>query len=207
VTTIDLIPDDITSRFEVHEWHNAAAVFRDGSGKEWDEVWDALRGFELRRSDIEAPGRNKSPISRRLDEYLMARGWQEKKFSTQIVVDSHAYDSPTHKVDCFKGRVALEVEWNNKDPFYDRDLNNFRLLYNLRAIDLGIVVTRSSELQIIFDDLGKGSSYGPSTTHMRKLLPRIEGGGGGGCPIIAVGITMDCFVDDVDGSMHYRRRR
>jgi len=33
-------------------------------------------------------------------------------------------------VDCFKNRVAIEVEWNNKDPFYDRDLNNFRLLYD-----------------------------------------------------------------------------
>jgi len=33
-------------------------------------------------------------------------------------------DSPTHKVDCYKNRIALELEWNNKDPFFDRDLNN-----------------------------------------------------------------------------------
>ena len=70
------------------------------------------------------------------------------------------YASPTHAVDCFKGRVALELEWNNKDPFFDRDSNNFRLLFDLRAIDVGVIVTRASELQGVFDALGKGSSYG-----------------------------------------------
>ena len=48
----------------------------------------------------------------------------EKSFDTKIVVDLHEMASPTHKVDCFKNKVALEIEWNNKDPFYDRDLNN-----------------------------------------------------------------------------------
>ena len=100
-----------------------------------------------------------------------------------------SHDSPTHKVDCFKNQVALEVEWNNKDPFYDRDLNNFRLLFELRVVSVGVIVTRCDELQAIFDEIGKGSSYGSSTTHMSKLLPRIEGGGGGGCPILVFGIT------------------
>ena len=45
----------------------------------------------------------------------------------KITVDERSYESPTHEVDCFKNRVALEIEWNNKDPFFDRDLNNFRL--------------------------------------------------------------------------------
>ena len=62
--------------------------------------------------------------------------------------------TPTHKVDCYKNRVALEVEWNNKDLFYDRDLNNFRLLFELRAIDVGLIFTRCDELQDIFDELG-----------------------------------------------------
>ncbi len=105
-------------------------------------------------------------------------------------------DSPTHKIDCNKDRVALEVEWNNKDPFYDRDLNNFRLLLDLRAISVGIVITRCDELQDLFYTLGKGSSYGASTTHIGKLLPRIDGGGGGGCPILAVGIRRGLYVED-----------
>lgn len=46
-------------------------------------------------------------------------------------------DSPTHKVDCHKNRVALEIEWNSKDPFFDRDVNNFRPLFDLHAIYVG----------------------------------------------------------------------
>jgi hypothetical protein len=114
-------------------------------------------------------------MSKSIDRFLYARGWQEKQFATKIVVDGAEKDSPTHSVDCFKNRVALEIEWNNKDPFYDRDLNNFRLLFDLRAISVGIIVTRCDELQTIFKKLGRGSSFGASTTHMSKLLPRIVG--------------------------------
>lgn len=92
--------------------------------------------------------------------------------------------------------MALEVEWNNKDPFFDRDLNNFRLLFELRAIDVGVIITRSSELQAIFNALGKGASYGNSTTHMNKLVPRLEGGGGGGCPVVTFGIRSEAYVND-----------
>jgi len=31
---------------------------------------------------------------------------------------------------------------------------------------------------------------------MDKLLPRLEGGGGGGCPILAFGITEQKYVED-----------
>ena len=96
-------------------------------------------------------------------------------------------------MDCFKNRVALEIEWNNKDPFFDRDLNNFRLLFDLRAISIGIIITRCDELQRIFNSLGIGTKYGASTTHMGKLLPRIEGGGGAGCPILVIGIKPSLY--------------
>ena len=92
--------------------------------------------------------------------------------------------------------MAVELEWNDKDPFFDRDLNNFRLLFDLRAIDVGVILTRSSDLQAIFNGLGKGASYGNSTTHHEKLWPRFEGGGGGGCPILTFVITPALYVDD-----------
>ena len=89
----------------------------------------------------------------------------------------------------------MEVEWNNKDPFFDRDLNNFRLLFDLRVIEVGVIITRADNLQDIFDALERGHSYGSSTTHMAKLIPRIEGGSGGGCPILAFGITKSLYVE------------
>jgi hypothetical protein len=116
------------------------------------------------------------------------KGWVEKEFDTAVMVDEELMESPTHKVDCFKNKIALEIEWNNKDPFFDRDLNNFRLLFDLRAISVGIIITRCDHLQHFFTEIGRGTSFGNSTTHMSKLIPRIEGGGGGGCPILVFGI-------------------
>lgn len=106
----------------------------------WADVIAVLREFRLLESEIRAQGGNRSLISRRLDSAFYSRGWQEKGFVTAILIDDRRFESPTHRVDCFKGRVALEVERNNKDPFFDRDLN-FRLLFELRAIDVSVIVT------------------------------------------------------------------
>lgn len=132
----------------------------------------------------------------RLERPLKDTDWIERQFKTSIVVDGNERESPTHSVDCFKGRVALEVEWNNKDPFFDRDLNNFRLLFDLQVIDVGVIITRCSELQTIFNALGRGQSFGNSTTHMSKLLPRLRGGSGGGCPIVVFGISERLYIED-----------
>ncbi|MBZ0223277.1 MAG: hypothetical protein K8F35_09625 [Dokdonella sp.] len=187
----------IREHYEVHEWRHATAILAADFPAEFSDIQAVLDEFRLYRSKVQAPGGAKSEISGWIDGQLTARGWVEKKFTTQIRVDDHAMDTPTHKVDCFKNRVALEIEWNNKDPFYDRDLNNFRLLFDLRAISVGVIITRCSELQTIFNGLGKGTSYGNSTTHMAKLLPRIEGGSGGGCPVLVFGISERLYVDDV----------
>jgi hypothetical protein len=153
-----------------------------------------LTEFRLLESYVSKPGGRKSQISEFIDSYLYDRGWFEKEFETAVVVDGQASEQPTHKIDCFRNRIALEIEWNNKDTFYDRDLNNFRLLFDLHAVSVGIIITRSDNLQEIFNRLGRGKSYGSSTTHMSKLLPRLAGGGGGGCPVLAFGITSKLYV-------------
>lgn len=196
MTELSLVPADIRSRFDVREWRNGLAVLHTAHGAEWRDILTVLREFQLESKEIVAAGGSKSPIAKRMDSRLYDLGWMEKTYKTATIVDDVRYESPTHKVDCVKGRVALEVEWNNKDPFFDRDLNNFRQLFDLRAIDVGVIVTRATELQSIFNDLGKGSSYGNSTTHLTKLLPRLEGGGGGGCPIVVFAITKACYVDN-----------
>jgi hypothetical protein len=124
-----------------------------------------------------------------LDGYLNSRGWAEHQFDIGIRVDGSDIHVPTHKIDNFKEGLGIEVEWNNKTEFYDRDLNNFRLLHQLRVLSVGVIITRASELQKIFDELGIGKKYGPSTTHWNKLLPKIDGGGAGGCPVLAIAIT------------------
>ena len=175
----------IRDHYEIHQWRHACAILRQDFPKEYADLIDVLTRFRLRKSHIEVGGKNKSEVAGWIDSELAAKGWVEKSFETSITVDQEVMDSPTHAVDCFKNRVAVEIEWNNKDPFFDRDLNNFRLLFDLRAISVGIMITRCDELQEIFKSLGRGASYGASTTHMSKLLPRIQGGGGAGCPLLA----------------------
>ena len=190
------LPRFILENYECHEWKHASAIISQDFPSEWRDVIDLLTEFRLKKSWITTGGGNKSSVSSAIDGFLAKRGWVEKQFQTAIEVDGARLDSPTHKIDCFKNNIALEIEWNNKDPFYDRDLNNFRLLFDLRAVSVGIIITRSDALQDIFNDLGRGSSYGNSTTHMSKLLPRIEGGGGAGCPLLVFGITKSLLVED-----------
>src|SRR5438105_3705553 len=194
MSTEHLVPEDLRNLYHVREWRNATGVLATACANEWTDIIEVLRAFRLLRSEILTAGGGLSPISQQINAAFDARGWKEKSFATRIVVDETEYISPTHAVDCFKGRVALEVEWNNKDPFYDRDLNNFRLLFDLRAIDVGIIITRRDELQEIFDSLGRGASHGASTTHMSRLLPRLNGGGGGGCPVPVFGISKSLYI-------------
>ena len=154
--------------YEVHEWRHACAVLRNDFPDEYADIIDVLTTFRLKRSHIVEPGGRKSKIAAAIDDALTSKEppWCEQSFSTQIVVDGAPTDSPTHKVDCYRNGVALEIEWNNKDPFYDRDLNNFRLLFDLRVISVGVIITRCDELQDVFDELGRGRSYGASTRHI-----------------------------------------
>ncbi len=180
--------EEFLSRFEVHEWRHALAVLERDFPDEFDDITAVLGSITIYRSDVVSGGGGRSIIARTIDGGFEARGWRAKSWETQIVVDDEALRSPTHEVDSYKNRVAIELEWNNKDPFFDRDLNNFRLLFDLRAISVGVIITKSDELAPALHGLGVWKKYGTSTTWMHKLLPRLEGGGGGGCPILAFGI-------------------
>jgi Restriction endonuclease BglII len=192
----------IDNKFVCSEWRNGLAILESVHAGEWTDIVATLDTFTLKHSHVAAKGRgNKSEMAGSLDGELYRRGWIEKAFDTSVSVDGEIRPSPTHSIDCFKNRVALEVEWNNKDPFYDRDLNNFRLLYELNAIDVGVVITRTTALQewlhqnrLLFGK--KSGTYGTSTTHEDKLIPRILGGGAGGCPLVVLAIKPAAYEDD-----------
>lgn len=190
-------PKELWRKYEFHQWKHACAILKSDFQNEWKDLVAMLEKFQLLKSWIIRGGGNKTELAQWIDKFLGERGWIEKQFSTSVIVDKRKMESPTHKIDCYKNRIGLELEWNNKDPFFDRDLNNFRLLFDLRAISVGIIITRCDELQEIFNDLGRGSSYGMPTTHMSKLLPRIEGGGGSGCPILVIGMKKSLFTEDI----------
>lgn len=189
-------PQFIRKNYEIHEWRHASAVLRTDFREEWNDIVAVLTSFRLSKTHIAVGGGGKSKVSGTIDGAFTARGWKERKFQTQIRVDDTVFDSPTHKVDCFKNGVGVEIEWNNKTEFYDRDLNNFRLLFELRALNVGVIITRCDELQDIFDLLGRGSSYGATTTILSKLLRKMEGGSGGGCPVLVFGIRKALYDEN-----------
>ena len=181
---INSVPEFIRENYEIREWRHAVAILRSDFVSEWNDVLSVLSHFRLHRSEILKPGGRKSAVAARIDAALTARDWRERCFATKIVIDETEIESPTHKVDCFKNGIGLEIEWNNKDPFYDRDLNNFRLLFELRALHVGIIVTRCDELQRIFDVVGRGDSYGHPVRCRRDPHPpaRLLGARGPGQP-------------------------
>ena len=119
--TLDLLPSLIRTNYEVHEWKHACAILKTDFPQEWGNIITVLTGFRLKKSHIVVGGGGKTKVAQSLDTAFTDLGRVEKKFYTKIQVDEAVMESPTHKVDCFKNQVALEIEWSNKDPFYDRD--------------------------------------------------------------------------------------
>ncbi len=111
------LPPFLRDNYEFYEWKHASAILSSDFADEWNDILGLLSGFRLKKSWLTVGGGNKSQLAHYVDEYLSERGWVEKQFQTAIVVDGHRIDSPTHKIDCFKNSVALELEWNTKTHF------------------------------------------------------------------------------------------
>jgi hypothetical protein len=197
---LELIPPELRQKYHIEERRHACAILSVDYRGELGDILDCLNQFELLRSEVEAAGGGKSKIAKRFDAFLAKRDWKEKSIKVSRQIGDKTVESETHKVDFSKSRVAVEVEWNNKDPFFSRDLNAFRLLHELDVISVGVIITRMDELQKLFDGLGKvvGRKFGASTTHWSKLIPRVEASGAGNCPLLLIGITTRCYRNDVE---------
>ena len=189
----NVIPNALRPKYTFEERGHALAILSRDFPQEFSDICDCLSSFVLRKSHIIAGGGAISAISTGIDGFLNQRGWAQKSFNIEIRIDGNPIPIPTHHIDNFKNSVGIEVEWNNKTEFYDRDLNNFRLLHELRVLSVGVIITRRSELQSLFDSLRIGKKYGASTTHWNKLIPKVDGGGAGGCPLLLIGIGLGCY--------------
>ena len=192
----DHIPDDITNLYEIYDFKHASAILATEFREEFQEVCFAVRTFRFTEEDIIMGGGNESNIPKKFSNILRPMGWKQKQLNAKMLIDDKVIHHDTHKVDYIKGRVAFDLEWNSKDQTFDRDLYAFRTFFDYDKISVGILVTRSNDLDPYFYSLWYNSEgkrikdkYGASTTHMKKLLPRLEAGRNGGCPILVFGIT------------------
>lgn len=206
-----------TDRYEVYNYQHAMEILLGSFSQEWAEVKEALEKLEIYVSEILAPGGNESSIPKKFDKVLYPYGWREIRISGDLIVKLYPRqkvqrrgefsEEPAeqrkiigyidgHNIDFLKHQVAFDLEWNSKDQTYDRDLLAMRTYYECRLADVGIIVTRSSSLQNYFKELGAGGKYGASTTHMGKLLYRLESRRNGACPVLAIGIKKGVIIDD-----------
>lgn len=197
----------------------ADVILQEAFRDRFDDLQVALEEFRPTLDELRAGGGGRTAFVRRFDESLAnmvdetdngdkqadRKIWGKQNITIEKAVGFDGQTEPVskvrgHEIDMFgKGSlerpfpgVAVEMEWNNKDPFFDRDLINFQALHHEGAIAVGVIVTRGPELQNLISGVIRskdgGFKYGSSTTHWDKLVPRVNLGGGGECPLLLVGI-------------------
>ncbi|MGH8117668.1 MAG: BglII/BstYI family type II restriction endonuclease [Rhodanobacteraceae bacterium] len=109
-------------------------------------------------------------------------------------------------VDNFKGRVALDVEWNAKDGNLDRDLSAYRAWHEAGVISSAVLITQDRialkklaerlwvEYQATLPKARRGAKLpidlGTSTTtNLEKAALRVRRGVMGTCPLLIVAAT------------------
>lgn len=137
--------------FQVEYHSHAEAILSVDFPSVVTELETALLGSTIPIEEIIAGGGGESKGTQRLRKALSAAGWPKFTFTIEKRINGVPRESVSHEIDHVRtfdrgARIALEIEWNNKDPFYDRDLENFKRLHADGAISVGIIVTRGKSL-------------------------------------------------------------
>src|SRR5579872_658257 len=237
-TIVDrMVPKSVRDKYQVISYRNAAVILGEAKRDQFKELVQALDAFTITTDMIRRPGGNESEMPRVYSKVLRPLGWHETVISADLDVtlkwSKEVGKTPKgkpkmeaftktirrekyldgHKIDYVKDRVAFDMEWNSKDQTFDRDLYAFSAFFQSGAIDVGVLVTRSLELDDVFRGVGPAltktgtiqmkdgkarttmSKYGASTTWMGKLIYRLNAGRNGGCPVLALGIRPAAVSD------------
>src|SRR5580692_10384608 len=141
----------VANGFQVEFHSHAKAILSVDFPEVAAQLEAILIGSTIPIGEIVGSGGGETKGTQRLRRALHDHGWRKHKFEVQRTIDGVARESVSHEVDHIArfdaGLLALEIEWNNKDPFFDRDLENCKRLHADGAISLGILVTRGVSLQ------------------------------------------------------------
>ena len=226
--------------YEIYFTRFADSIIKDHFQNALNELEIVLNSFTLTETQLLSAGGGLSSITQNLRDKLYEFNWDKININSEHKVRERILKSESHEIDHFKqfekGNIGLEIEWNNKDPFFDRDLENFRKLHQVGELALSIIITRGQSLQeelievykrrlinsypFSIDELSDyfilsqkakiriskmvkldknesikaiardlcASKYGTSTTHMDKLLTRMDRGVGDPCPLVLIGV-------------------
>jgi hypothetical protein len=141
----------VRAGYEVEFHSHAEAILRGDFPAAADEIERALIDPQIPIEEIIAGGGGEARSTQRLRRAFAELGWPKMQFVVERRVNNVPHESQTHEIDHVREfengkRIALEIEWNNKDPFCDRDLENFKRLHADGAISIGVIVTRGAAL-------------------------------------------------------------
>lgn len=144
--------------FQVLALHHAEAILTYDMPTAIEELESVLFDISLPAEELVRGGGGEGELTQRIRHTLSdTLGWRKHKFEIKKIVDGQEKESISHEVDHVKffdsGTFALEIEWNNKDPFFDRDLENFKRLHADGVISIGAIITRGESLHEGMRDL------------------------------------------------------
>jgi hypothetical protein len=151
---VNTSPPDFTALsakgFQIEFHSHAKAILSLDFPEALSELEGTLTGLSIPIEEIIAGGGGEAKGTQRLRKALTAAGWIKTRFEIKKTINGRERESISHEIDHVRGfpagTVALEIEWNNKDPFFDRDLENFKRLHADGAISVGIILTRGRSL-------------------------------------------------------------
>jgi hypothetical protein len=147
--------ESLTSRgYQVQFESHARAILGADFPSAIAELEAALASATIPIEEIVAGGGGEARGTQRLRRALAAKGWRKMNFKVEKRINDVPRESQSHEVDHVRefevdgriARIALEIEWNNKDPVFDRDLGNLKRLHADGAISAGVIFMRGRSL-------------------------------------------------------------
>jgi hypothetical protein len=142
--------------YQIKILSHAAAILHVDFPDAVAELEEVILNQSVPIEEIIGSGGGETKGTQRLRNGLTAKGWLKETFTIKKTINDEPRESISHKVDHVRVfdrpnegryRIALEIEWNNKDPFFDRDLENFKRLHAEGGISLGVIITRGTSMQ------------------------------------------------------------
>ena len=203
------------------ETSSAAAVLRSVCPSEWKDITQVLAEFALDPRSWLKKGGNRGDIAQQIDGMFGALGWRETRVdlvtqgvllskSLDVIERLPAVEQEGYLVDNFKGRVALDVEWNAKDGNLDRDLSAYRAWHEAGVISAAVLITQDrlglktlaerlwSDHQAALPEDQKTAKLPidlntSTTTNLEKAALRVRRGVMGTCPLLIVAATQNTW--------------
>ncbi|MEJ6021538.1 BglII/BstYI family type II restriction endonuclease [Ramlibacter sp. PS4R-6] len=209
-----VLAPEIRQRWAFLETSSAAAVLRSVCPEEWRDITEVLRTFTLNPPSWLRAGGNRGQVAIEIDNMFNARGWRETRVDLltrgellsragAVTGELPEMRQEGYLVDNFKGRVALDVEWNAKDGNLDRDLSAYRSWHDAGVISAAVLITQDQlSLRGLADEIwaahlltlpaAQRTARVPidlrtsTTTNLEKATLRVRRGVMGTCPLLIV---------------------